>query len=236
MSEAIVNWPAWDVRTADKEPFIHWTIDGFFRSDVVARLVQEFPPYDSSTWFTYATKGHIKKTCNSWYSFPESTYKVFSYLTSPAFVAELSDLVGVDLVPDYGLHGGGWHAHQNGGELNPHLDYSIHPKLGLQRKLNLLVYLSLMTEENGGHLGLWEGDSEKPEKLVKEIAPFFNRAVLFDTTQNSWHGMSRPLALPYGETRRSIAVYYLCEAEGGDPTRQRAKFVERPDEQQGSGI
>jgi len=31
--------------------------------------------------------------------------------------------------------------HAAGGNLNPHLDYSIHPKMGLQRKLNVIIYL-----------------------------------------------------------------------------------------------
>jgi glutamyl-tRNA synthetase len=32
------------------------------------------------------------------------------------------------------LHGGGLHCHKAGGKLNTHLDYSLHPKLNLQRK------------------------------------------------------------------------------------------------------
>ena len=52
------------------------------------------------------------------------------------------------------------------------------------------------TRIHGGHLGLWVGDNKKPQKLIKEISPDFNTAIIFDTTQNSWHGLSRPLELP----------------------------------------
>src|SRR5437879_5521062 len=81
---------------------------------------------------------------------------VFDYLNSPRFVSQIADLVGCDLFPDPGLHGGGWHAHARGGKLNVHLDYSIHPKLGLERRVNLIVYLTPgWKQEWGGALGLW---------------------------------------------------------------------------------
>ncbi|WP_260469461.1 2OG-Fe(II) oxygenase [Pandoraea apista] len=123
--------------------------------------------------------------------------------------------------------------HAAGGNLNPHLDYSIHPKLGLQRKLNIIIYLSEeMREDYGGHLGLWKHDNNKnqPGPLMKEIAPKFNRAVLFDTTQNSWHGMSRQLVQPDNIYRKSLAVYYLCEPVGDVDQRGRALFAPREDQ------
>ena len=51
--------------------------------------------------------------------------------------------IGIKLFIDPGLHGGGWHIHSNKGNLNPHLDYSIHPKMDIQRRLNLIVYLEI---------------------------------------------------------------------------------------------
>lgn len=57
-----------------------------------------------------------------------------------------------------------------------------------------------------------------------EIAPVFNRAVIFDTTQNSWHGMSRSLTQPENISRKSLAVYYLCEPKPDAPKREKALF------------
>ena len=62
------------------------------------------------------------------------------------------------------------------------------------------------------------------EELVKEIAPVFNRAVIFDTTQNSWHGLSRPLIQPNGVYRKSLAVYYLEDTVKDFDSRSRALF------------
>ena len=52
----------------------------------------------------------------------------------------MGKLAGVNLYPDCGLHGGGWHTHGVGGKLNMHPDYAIHPKSGLERQLNLIIY------------------------------------------------------------------------------------------------
>ena len=117
------------------------------------------------------------------------------------------------LYSDIGLNGGGWHIHKKGGKLNQHLDYSLHPKLGLERKLNIIIYLnSNWKKEWKGNLGFWSNESNKePGNLVREIEPKFNRAILFDTTQNSWHGLPEPVNCPKGEYRKSLAIYYLCK-------------------------
>ena len=171
----------------------------------------------------------IKKTCNNWDVFDKYIYQTLSYLNSEHFVEFLSNTFGISpLFADPGLNGGGLHVHKRGGKLNTHLDYSVHPKLDLQRKLNLLVYLNSNWHPDwGGSLGLWEQapDKKKPGRLAKQISPLFNRAVLFDTTQNSWHGLPEPINCPENETRRSLALYYLVpKPEDVDP-RGKALFA-----------
>jgi len=214
-------------------PFNHVIIDNFFTPEFAKSLEKEFPPYESEDWHYYCNPLENKKTLNNWNIFGSQTYKCFTYLCSDEFVNTLSGMVGVRLFPDIGLHGGGLHIHESGGNLNPHLDYNIHPKLGLQRKLNLLVYLSeSLRPEFGGQLGFWEHDSleNQPGKLVKEIDPIFNRCVIFDTTQNSWHGISRVLKMQQNVFRKSIAVYYLCQPEEGATARYKALFAPRDDQ------
>jgi Rps23 Pro-64 3,4-dihydroxylase Tpa1-like proline 4-hydroxylase len=133
-------------------------------------------------------------------------------------------------MPDPGLHGGGLHIHKSGGNLNPHFDYSIHPKLKKQRKINIIYYCSSdpgLRESGTGQLGLWSGDEQSPKKLNKIVEPIFNRAIIFDTTQNSWHGIVDPLPEDCLFSRKSLAIYYLQEpAENCDP-RTRALFAPR---------
>ncbi len=214
-------------------PFRHCVIDDFFNESIAINLENDFPGYDDSRWLYYKNAIEDKKVLNDWNCFPELTYKVFRQLISDEFISILSASVGIPLYPDPGLHGGGWHMHGAGGNLNPHLDYSIHPKIGLQRKLNIIVYLSSELKElYGGHLGLWSHNKESnlPDELIKEVRPKFNRAVLFDTTQNSWHGMSRPLQQPEGIYRKSMAVYYLTEPPKSVDPRQRALFAPRTEQ------
>jgi 2OG-Fe(II) oxygenase superfamily len=212
------------------KPFNYCVIDDFFDINIARQLDKEFPSYESEKWFFYKNAIENKKTSNDWNQFPALTYNVFSELISDAFVGVLSKNLGINLYPDPGLHGGGWHIHGLDGNLNPHLDYSIHPKLHLQRKLNIIIYLSeSLKPQHGGHLGLWSHDENMnaPLDLIKEIEPKFNRAVLFDTTQNSWHGMSRKLTTPPDVFRKSLAVYYLVDPPDNTDKRDRALFAPR---------
>ena len=162
----------------DDNPFDHWIIEDFLDIQDAKDVSKEFIDYES-TEDIVRYKGWIgeKSTCNSWNRFPALTYKIFSNLLSLDFVSHLSAVTGVTpLYPDIGLHGGGWHMSGKGGSLAMHLDYSIHPKLKLQRKLNLILYL----EEDydpawGGSLQLWSHDKEKSKPLnkIKEVEPLF---------------------------------------------------------------
>ena len=198
-------------------PFHHVVIDNFFNANLAAKLATEFPDFDSPTWYRYENAIENKRAMNAWDMFPPATYKTFAYLNSREFISILEQMTGIaGLLPDIGLHGGGWHAHANGGKLNIHLDYAIHPKLELERRLNLIVYLTEDWKPSwGGGLQLWSHDDKykAPKDCQVTIDNLFNRAVLFDTTQNSWHGLPDPIQCPDGQIRRSIAVYYLTKPD-----------------------
>ena len=136
-----------------QKPFDYCIIDNFFLPKIGKELCKRFPNYKSKIWHTYKNKIEDKKTCNNWNLFDNLTYRVFCYLNSDTFVNLISKKIGIKLHTDPGLHGGGWHIHSNKGNLNPHLDYTIHPKMDIQRRLNLIVYLKYKVSY-GGHLGL----------------------------------------------------------------------------------
>lgn len=208
------------------EPFSHLIIEDFLEINFASQIADEFPVYDDPSWKIYNNPLEIKKLQNHWDKFGASTYKLFSYLNSRKFIDQLECLTNCSLFPDVGLNGGGLHTHKHGGKLNTHLDYSIHPKLDLERRLNLILYITPEWQEHwGGALGLWSSDANgNVDKLIKSIWPKFNRAVLFDTTQNSWHGLPAPITCPEFITRNSIAVYYLCEPRGNASKRGKALF------------
>jgi hypothetical protein len=69
-----------------------------------------------------------------------------------------------------------------------------------------LIYLNRdWREEYGGHLELWNAAMTQCDVRV---LPVFNRAVIFSTTDRSFHGHPDPLKCPEGMTRKSMALYY----------------------------
>lgn len=210
-------------------PFYHQVIDNFLDLQTAKDIEKEFPDYNSPCWFDYNNPLEVKRACNNWYYFGPETYKLFSYLNSPTYIEYLKKITGIqELYPDIGLHGGGLHMMGKGGKLNIHLDYSLHPKLKLQRKLNLIIYLTEeWTPDWGGNLELWSHNSEKnkPDKKIVTVDNIFNRAIVFDTTQNSWHGFADPITCPENIYRKSIAVYYLTEPPRNVDQRPRALYA-----------
>lgn len=224
------NWRELQTEFLSAAPFNHVVIDNFFTPETVDALIAEFPAYDSSVWNAHYNNAiENKKACNHWDKFPKTTYAVLHYLCGTGFENIVSEITGHQGVQaDVGLHGGGWHAHTTAGNLNIHLDYSIHPKLQLERHYNLIVYLTPdWNPEWGGGLELWSHDDKtgRAKQLEKLVVNKFNRAVLFDTTQNSWHGLPAKLNCPEGVVRQSLAVYYVTEPDPNAPSRGKALFV-----------
>ena len=210
-------------------PFRHVVIDDFFSDDFALKLEDEFPDFNDKNWLLYNNPIEHKKVMNHWDRFPKNTYQAFSFLNSEEFINQIEKMTTIEnLLPDIGLNGGGWHMHGRGGKLNTHLDYSIHPKLMLERRLNIIVYLCKNWEESwGGQLGLWSHNknNNRPKECVHKISPTFNRAVIFDTTQNSWHGLPEELKCPEHVYRKSIAIYYLSKPRKQVSKRGKALFA-----------
>jgi hypothetical protein len=92
--------------------------------------------------------------------------------------------------------------------------------------------------EWGGSLGLWSHDEEGNScgELVKTVDCIFNRAVIFNTTQNSWHGLPEPITCPEDRTRNSLAAYYVGEANSDASDRGKALFVPYKDQSKDQSI
>lgn len=220
------------------KPFNHIVIDNFLDLDDALNLAKEFPSFNAeNVWYEYDNPLEIKRATNNWNVFPSFTYKYFKHVLSDDFTRKIELILfgsaARNLVADIGLHGGGFHTHKNGGRLNPHLDYSIHPKLGLQRTANLIFYVSPnWKSEYGGAFGLWDHDApnDAPGKLTRVVDCLFNRAVIFNTTQYSWHGICNEVVSPEGETRNSLATYYLMPPSTVADPRMKVKYA--PTEEQ----
>lgn len=148
-------------------------------------------------------------------------------LQSIKLIDLLSGVTGIDgLENDPHLHGAGLHYHPRGSRLEMHLDYSIHPISKKERRLNLIVYMNRDWQEGwGGHLNLWEGTKDGMTRgPTQRIAPMFNQAVLFRTSDISWHGMPDAIECPEGRARKSVAIYYVSDPRQEATHRLKAMY------------
>ena len=112
--------------------------------------------------------------------------------------------------------GGGLNISERGGLLDIHVDGNYHDASGMNRRVNLLYYLNPNWEPTwGGEFGIYDDNGET---LVKAVAPTFNRCVIFDTHDKSYHGLPNPINFPSDDPRRSILLYYYTVAKR--PTSQ----------------
>lgn len=205
---------------AAADPFPHAVIDGLLRPEAAAALVKAFPgPDDPVGWDRYGHDTLEKKLASAnEILLPGLVRRALQEFNSGPFIAFLEALTGIDgLVPDPMMLGGGVHLSRPGDLLGIHADFNWHPKLKLHRRVNLLVYLNPGWDSAwGGDLELWDTTASR---CVRTIAPLMNRAVVFGTRSDTFHGHPRPLACPPGTFRRSIAAYYYTAERPADEVR-----------------
>ena len=210
-------------------PFPHFVEDGFFDSSILERVLDEFETMDRRGWHHTTAPHEQKWSTEDTRQLGPFTSALIAQLNAGPFVTFLEELTGVrGLVPDPHLRGGGLHEIRQGGRLGVHADFNVHPRLKLYRRLNLLIYLNKDWQASwGGALELWDRSGQR---CVRAVQPMFNRTVLFDTSNFSYHGHPHPLACPPERTRKSVALYYYsleCPAEA-DRDAHGTIFLERP--------
>jgi hypothetical protein len=213
-------------------PFPHIVMDDFVPDELLDEILAEFPKPRQVEWQAFDSPLERKLASNDDSTMGEATRRLLTELNSAPFIDFLQRLTGIEgLVPDPHFVGGGLHQIERGGHLKVHADFNRHPGTGLERRLNVLLYLNRdWQEEYGGALELWSRDMSTREA---RILPLFNRCVVFSTTDTSFHGHPEPLTCPEGETRKSMALYYYTKDrpsdEGGD--EHNTLFQARPGEQ-----
>lgn len=205
-----------EYRTA--RPFPHVVFDDFADEATLDAVLAEFPTDDADAWWHFASDHERKLASGPDTDLGPATRGLLAELNSAAFTDFLSELTGVGgLIVDQYFEGGGLHQIQAGGHLDIHVDFNRHPATGLDRRLNVLLYLNRDWQaEWGGALELWSRDMGRCER---RIVPRFNRLVVFSTTGHSFHGHPEPLACPPERSRRSLALYYYSN---GRPEEREA--------------
>lgn len=218
------------------KPFPHIMVDNFLRDDIAEKISSEFPPL-SDKWWSYHNPIEVKYAYDFIRNLPLTLRNVFYALANPEIVNKMRTITGLNtLTYDPYLHGAGIHAHPRNGRLMMHLDYEKHPYTDSQRRLNIILYLSKdWNPEWNGATELWNKDASK--KIVQSDV-VFNRAIIFQTNEESWHGVPEKIMCPKGVLRKSLAFYYVSPLDveaskdkigaGSDGYRTKACFVMRP--------
>jgi Rps23 Pro-64 3,4-dihydroxylase Tpa1-like proline 4-hydroxylase len=206
-------------------PFENVVIHNFFKEDIINKLIDNFPEINND-WYKYWNPIEKKYAFNKLEKTP-LFLDLFSELQNENFVKKISEITGItNLENDPHLHGAGIHFHPPGGKLDMHLDYSIHPISKKERRVNLIIYLNKeWKEEYNGDLQLWNSDFTKP---VKNYYPSFNTAVLFKTSDISYHGLPSLIKCPDGMGRKSLAIYYVSDSQEKASHRFKAEYRSLP--------
>lgn len=147
---------------------------------------------------------------------------IYQTFIGQSFLGRLRELTGIaDLETDPKRYGGGVHLMEPGGWLQPHLDYALHPS-GLERRVNLIAFLSPEPDPQGGELALLD---DSGRTVVRTIDPEFGRVVIWEAGETAYHGV---LPVDGNCPRASLAVYYLAPPRPW-ACRCRALYVPRRD-------
>ena len=190
-----------DFRSASPFPLL--VIDDFLDESVAEKLLEEFPAPDAmprSRDYVFGNKHELSSVADQ-----GPTSKAFyDALMGERFQAFISTLTGKELFVDPAFHGGGFHQSGDGGFLDTHVDFNMHPlQPTWRRTLNVLLYLNKdWKPEYDGRLLI----KSSPDGETRAIEPLFNRGLIMVTDDHTYHGFKK-MTLPPGVTRKSIATY-----------------------------
>ena len=217
----------------ERDPFRHVVIDDFLTADFCGQLLDQFPAFEKGNARNEAGELGNKSTIERIRGLGAAYATVDDVVQSRDFLDLIGRITGIDaLLYDPWYFGGGTHENRTGQDLDAHVDFNRHPIEGWHRRLNLIVYLNREWDASwGGALEL-HSDPRSEDDRVISIAPIYNRAVIFETTEWSWHGFPR-IALPARKeslSRRSVALYFYTKERPADELADTHStiYVDRP--------
>lgn len=220
-------------RARAAQPFPHILIDNFLDTDFAHEVLRSWPSYADAArigkeFRSLNERNKVQVTDSRF--FPPPLQTLNEALASPTFLNTVSSIFEIsDLLPDSELIGGGLHQTGPRGRLDVHVDFNYIEDRMLHRRLNILIYLNdEWLPEWGGALELWNRDVSQRVQLFE---PIFNRCVIFETSEISYHGVTE-VTCPSDIVRRSFAGYYYTEAAPAHWTGESHStiFRARPEE------
>lgn len=189
-------------------------VPSFILEDVLpaehARVIyQAFPPLDRLV--LKHTLGQLKYVGYQMDAYDPLLTEIVYAFQDPRIVRAIGDITGLTgLLPDDKLYAGGISLMTQGQYLNPHLDNSHDIERNNYRVLNLLYYAAPeWPDGGGGHLELWDRGPGKPQRTIHSR---FNRLVVMQTDERSWHSVSKVI---HDGRRCCVSNYYFSPQPAG---------------------
>jgi Rps23 Pro-64 3,4-dihydroxylase Tpa1-like proline 4-hydroxylase len=197
-------------------PFPHIVIDNFLHEDFAERILQDFPTLSmmhSSHHYLFNQKYEL----SFWYQISDLFSELHQDLLSDQFRGFISQVSGKQVFMDAD-YCGELHQGRDGGFLDMHVDFNLHPKNETWiHELTLLIYLNKDWQDHyGGQFLMQNRNNSK----VYEISPIFNRCTIISSDESTFHGY-RQLNLPEHITRKSILVNFYREVTPEDAPPRR---------------
>ncbi|HLN01120.1 MAG TPA: 2OG-Fe(II) oxygenase [Bryobacteraceae bacterium] len=216
------------------DPFKHVLIENFFAPEFAERLLADFPSFDTRLAKNEMGQLGGKAVQMNIRTISPVYEELYAVIGGRPFLEFVSRLAGIpDLILDPKMYGGGTHDNQHGQELDPHVDFNYDEGRQLHRRLNLIVYMNKeWRTEWGGALEIHSNPRLPDENRIRAFDPLFNRCVMFETNEYSWHGFPK-IDLPADKrhlSRKSISIYLYTKAR---PAEEIAPmhgtfYVQRP--------
>lgn len=209
------------------KPYRHVAIENFLNPAFADELYENFPGFDKMSR-NYQGLNEHKSEGSGFENFHPAFEQLRLELNKPEFYKALSRITGIEeLYSVEDALGAGVHQGGNGSYLDVHIDFNIHHLRNIHRRANLLIFLNKnWKEEYGGKIELWNQDVSK---LENAYLPLFNRCVIFETSEISYHGYSK-INVPEGESRKSFYAYYYTDLRDGAAGYHDTIFKARPEE------
>jgi hypothetical protein len=212
-------------------PSPHLIFDHLLPDSLLTEIIKEFPENP----FVAHPVACSDQKCSNHYkqiklrhpeSYGPATAALYTFLQSPYILSYLEKISGIQhLIPGDHASGSGFHQTLSGGYLAIHSDSSHHRPPSsravtttdsqhhhhhLYRRLNLYLFLNPNWDPSyGGYLEFWPQDLSQCQQ---RILPSLGRAVLFTSTDTSFHGHPQKVTCPKDRSRRSLTMYYYTES------------------------
>ncbi|TWI00335.1 Rps23 Pro-64 3,4-dihydroxylase Tpa1-like proline 4-hydroxylase [Luteimonas cucumeris] len=220
-------------RFCGAQPFRHIVIDDFLDAGFADALLAQFPDFErGNSNNEYRQKGG-KSVVESVRKLGPAYQQMDDVIQGREFLGLIERITGIpELLYDPYYLGGGTHSNRSGQSLDAHVDFNYHPVDEWHRRLNLIVYLNPEWQDSwGGQLQL-HSDPRRDDNRTSSIAPVFNRAVIFETNEVSWHGFPE-IRMPEDRqslTRKSVALYFYTRDRPEEETvgKHTTVYIDRP--------